>query len=65
MDVHMKTWTGYGKSRLSTVSFSTDPVPTEHMATSMDMNCNYEVETDYVIIPHENNDDVWTLVAIE
>jgi hypothetical protein len=78
MDVHMKTWTGYGKTRLSTVSFSSDPVPAQDTATMMDIdilrNCSNEATTDYVIIPHQGSqdsqcmqcvDDVWTFIAIE
>jgi hypothetical protein len=61
MDVHMKTWTGYGKTRLSTVSFSSDPVPAQDTATMMDIdilrNCSNEATTDYVIIPHQGSQD--------
>lgn len=74
MDVHMKTWTGYGKTRLSTVTFPTDPVPTLYRSTRMDIDvlrnyeCDYEPATDFVIVPPEGIEypnDVWTFVAIE
>lgn len=66
MDLHMKTWTGYGKTRLSTVTFSTDPVPTIIRTDSMDFED--KLATNYVIVPPvciKTMDDVWTFVAIE
>lgn len=62
----MKTWTGYGKTRLSTVTFSTDPLPTIIRTDSMDFED--KLATNYVIVPPvciKTMDDVWTFVAIE
>lgn len=68
MDVHMKTWSGYGKTRLSNVSFSNDPLPKQ--ISDVRVLTQYDV-TDYVIVPDtyintvQDIDDVWAFVTIE
>jgi hypothetical protein len=66
MDIHMKKWCGHGKSRLSTVSFSCDPIPTG--IPDMSFFDTIEPSSDYVVIPHLNIrtdiEDVWSFVAI-
>ena len=66
MDIHMKKWCGYGKSRLSTVSFSCDPIP--NGVTNVRLFDTSKPSSDYVVIPHLNIrtdiEDVWSFVCI-
>ena len=62
MDIHMKKWTGYGRTRLSTVSFSSDPIPQSDNDVII-LNL-YEPSCDDIKIPtlsidttHAYNDD--------
>ena len=69
MDVHMKKWRNYGKSRLSTVSFSSDPVP-QSINDVVVFNWR-EPSSDYIMIPNprintvQDSDDVWSIVMLE
>jgi hypothetical protein len=66
MDVHMKKWRNYGKTRLSVVSFSSDPVP--QCIDDVDILNLHEQSSDYIMIPSlrintaQDVDDTWSIV---
>jgi hypothetical protein len=66
MDVHMKKWRSYGKTRLSVVSFSSDPVP--QCIDDVDILNLHEQSSDYIMIPSlsintaQDVDDTWSIV---
>ena len=72
MDIHMKKWIGYGKTRLSIVSFSTDPVP--QCVNDVVIFPNFdEPSSDYNMISNlstnttlaQDIEDVWSIVMLE
>ena len=63
MDVHKRTWSGYGKSRLSIVTYADDPVPIITRNTLYILN-SCRSPRDYIMVPKMNDIEDWQVVDL-